>query len=164
MSKSFNPSRFMFILFSLALIAVGAIAIVVMVFRQSDYLTDRSQSAHHITEEEMPRNVQQFRSTIESLIRDGQYEQATDVLRRMDVSMLVNQAVQANDLRWMAIYEDDLVLPGLDETARITARGDEYWVIPGTSDVLFYPSWQGAATTFAHQYNTLLQKSTTSSP
>lgn len=146
------------------LLGGGLIVVALLTIWFASTAQESSSPVRLVSEEELPSSVQQLRGQLEFLIQDEQYDAAADVLRRIDVTQLVDKAVQANDLRWMAIYEDDLVLPGLGENTRVTAKGNEYWVIPGTSDAILSLGWQVTATEFARKYNTLLQKSASLEP
>lgn len=104
------------------------------------------------------RNIIRFRAEIETLVSEHKFNQATEALLATEVTTLVDQSVTAGDLRWMAVYEDTLVLPGLDESIAIQARPADYWVIPATSDAIIDARWQTTATDFAKQFNRRLQQ------
>ncbi|PQO36924.1 hypothetical protein C5Y96_07110 [Blastopirellula marina] len=104
------------------------------------------------------RNITRFRAEIETLVSERKYHQATEALLTTEVTTLVDQAVTSRDLRWMAVYEDTLVLPGLAESIVIQSRSADYWVIPGTSDAIIDARWQTTATDFAERFNRGLQQ------
>jgi len=110
------------------------------------------------------KTTDQLRTSLETLILNRQFAAATDRLRRADVDLLVADARGRGDLRWVAIAEDTVALPGLDERILFQASPIEYWELPGTSDAILDVPWQATATRFAQDYNERLRLSLEESP
>lgn len=110
------------------------------------------------------KTTEELRTSPEALILNRQFTAAADRLRRADIDLLVADARARADLRWMAVDEDTVVLPGLNDQVLLQSTSDEYWTIPGTSDAILDVEWQNTATRFAEDYNQRLQRSLEEAP
>lgn len=102
-------------------------------------------------------NVSELQLQVDALIRGKEYAKATRLVQETDVLKLVATAIESGDHRWLAIYEDALVLPGTPEDTILKVTANDYWVIPGTSDAIEDMHWQRTATQFALSYNRALR-------
>lgn len=97
-----------------------------------------------------------FLSDIERLISHGRYTDATRLLKAASATKQLAYAIENSDYRYLAVAEDAIYFPGL---ADIAADEHEYWLFPGTSDVIEDFAWQQAVTSYAATYNRQLATS-----
>jgi len=110
------------------------------------------------------KTTDQLRTSVEALILNQQFAAATERLRRADIDLLVADARARGDLRWMAVAEYGIELPGVNDQILLQITPNEYWELPGTSDAILDVQWQETATRFAEDYNLRLQKALDESP
>jgi hypothetical protein len=94
-----------------------------------------------------PYSPESFRTDIKRLIQARRYDLATAYVRSADPA----RQAAFDKTGYLAVGEDDIVLPGLDPEIRFDRSRD--WFMPGTSDAVEDEAWQRAATRFAAAYN-----------
>jgi hypothetical protein len=94
-----------------------------------------------------PYSPGSFRTEINRLIQAKRYDVAIAYLRSADPE----RQAAFDKAGYLAVGEDDIVLPGVDATVRYDRSRD--WFMPGTSDAIENEAWQRAATKFATAYN-----------
>ena len=94
-----------------------------------------------------PYSPESFRSDIEGLIQVKRYSLATAYVKSADPA----RQAAFDKTGYLAVGEDDIVLPGVDSTIQYDRSRD--WFMPGTSDAIEDEAWQRAATKFAVAYN-----------
>ena len=100
---------------------------------------------------------EQLLPTIERLIAVKGYAAATQIIEQVDIAAQVEYAVAKNDLRWISVYEDTLVIPGFENESIDPYKNPQgHWNVPGTQDAFQDMEWQRAATKFAEHYNRAL--------
>jgi hypothetical protein len=98
--------------------------------------------------ESPPRySPESFRTEIERLIQAKRYDLATAYVRSADPG----RQAAFDKAGYLAVGEDDIVLPGVDP--KVTYDRSRDWFMPGTSDAIENEAWQRAATKFAAAYN-----------
>ncbi|UUO07804.1 hypothetical protein M4951_05705 [Blastopirellula sp. J2-11] len=134
--------------------------LLVVVFSGSNGCREQEKSLPTVDSNtlEIGGDTKLFRQVIEQRITDKQYSAAVEIMNQAEVRSLVEHSDKSQDFRWMAVYEDALVFPGLDDMLAVNAPLSDYWILPGTSDAIVDPQWQATATKFAAQYNQLLQE------
>lgn len=144
------------------LLILGAVIVVtvsvLVFFWRNGIGNDYSPPTRSKTNEQQYSDIQGVRDNISSLIREQRYSQATNFLLKLDIHPLVEKSVAIGDLRWMAVYEDTITFPGIDDSVAAGFNRSDYWVMPGTSDAILDLKWQLAATEFSKQYNVQLQE------
>ena len=88
-----------------------------------------------------------FRENVTRLVDQKRYKAAIKYLNSVDP---VRQC-GFDKAGYMAIAEDLIFLPGIEETVYYDKNRD--WCIPHTSDAIYHPGWQKAAKAFAERYN-----------
>jgi hypothetical protein len=94
-----------------------------------------------------PYFPESFRTEIIRLIQAKRYDVASAYLRSADPA----RQVEFDKAGYLAVGEDDIVVPGIDANVRYDRSRD--WFMPGTSDAVENKAWQRAATHFAAAYN-----------
>lgn len=136
-----NMKGLLLILLCLTIVAIAAYC----------FSTNAIRTPRHSTPDDLRRSIGEF-------VDRGDFSSAISLLKHTDIAREVQLARNQKDLRWMAVYEDTQVIPGLDQPTNVTVGPSDVWVVPGTSDAILHEDWQAAATDFAERYNRLLQK------
>lgn len=99
----------------------------------------------------------QLYSRLAKFVEERDFRAAWLVLDNVNTEAQARYAVKQKDFRWMAVQEDTLVVPGVDERAAIALTPSDVWIMPGTSKSDENFDWQWTATEFAKQYNESLK-------
>jgi hypothetical protein len=95
----------------------------------------------------LPYSPESFRTDVGRFIQAKRYDLATAYVMSADPA----RQAAFDKTGYLAVGEDEIVLPGVDSPIRYDRSRD--WFMPGTSDAIEDKAWQCAATKFAAAYN-----------